>query len=443
MPNLTLKICPLTQPGGTVSRRTPYLRQRGPVPIDALPAGLTTWMPSFVAAELHPEMIENWVNRTSRAILDELPELARQPDLVKVLNESVHEHWLGFLAAFTQPDFPFHLVDGGVQLAREIAAHQLPVETLIKVYRAAQQESWTYVTGVVNAIPDDDVDQAGLLIYFWSRASAWIDESIGASIDIFQTERTRRLQGVSAQRYEIVKDLLGGHVADPRRVSAALGGYPLSVLHTALILETDDAQTVADLDKVGRDVARVLGGSRPLVVHPGGRQLWIWLGTRDHPDLSDLGQFEEALQTRRARLYVGIPAQGPDGFVSSHRDAERALHIAEQGSAWGTIMRYDEVEVVALLGCSPEVDRFVARTLGVLGADDDATERLRETVSAFLRHGGNVEDAAVELCVHRNTVRYRLGKAEELLSRPVARAGDELRLAIRHHELFHRADRRP
>ena len=405
---------------------------------DDIPAGLTAWLPGFVADELRPDMIDDWVRRTSASILDELPELAASPDLVGVLYEAVRAQWLAFLAAFTQPNFQFHLVEGGVKLARELAAHQLPLEVLIKVYRAAQQESWTYVTGVVRAIPSQDIDHAAVLIHFWSRASSWIDQSIGASIDIYQTERTRRLQGASAQRYEVVKALLNGESAESRRVAAALGGYALSAVHTAVIIETTDADVVGDLDKVAHDVARVLGGRRPLVVHPGGRQLWAWLGTRAAPDLDALAQVSTGLTTLKARLFCGAPADGPDGFVSSHRDAERARRLAEQGGAWGTVMRYDEVEVVALLGCSPDVDRFVERTLGALGANDEPTERLRATVSSFLRHGGNVEDAATELCVHRNTVRYRLGRAEEVLGRPIARAGDELLLAIRHRQLFHR-----
>ena len=193
---------------------------------DDIPAGLTAWLPGFVADELRPDMIDDWVRRTSASILDELPELAASPDLVGVLYEAVRAQWLAFLAAFTQPNFQFHLVEGGVKLARELAAHQLPLEVLIKVYRAAQQESWTYVTGVVRAIPSQDIDHAAVLIHFWSRASSWIDQSIGASIDIYQTERTRRLQGASAQRYEVVKALLNGESAESRRVAASRRRMP-------------------------------------------------------------------------------------------------------------------------------------------------------------------------------------------------------------------------
>ena len=408
--------------------------------IDALPAELAAWLPAFVADELRPEMIDGWVTRTSSAIRRELPELASEPGFVALLDDAVKEHWLAFLAAFVQPDFQAHLPRAGSRMAREVAGRQLPLELLIKLYRAAQQESWRYVTGVVNALPTDQIDHAALLIFFWGRASSWIDAAITDSTEIFHAESSRHTKGVAAQRYEVVKALLAGESTDGRRTSAALGGYPMSVKHTALILETADAYAIDGLEKVVHDVARRIGGSSPLVVHPGGRQLWAWIGTRDQPDLDGLDDLTPNLVSIRAAMYAGAPTPGQEGFVSSHEDARRTLQIVARGGTSTPVLRYDQVELLALLGCSPEVDRFVDRVLGPLGSSDEPTARIRETVLAFLSHGGNVEDAAEELCVHRNTIRYRLGRAEDLLDRPVAKTGDELRLAIQHRELFHSPD---
>lgn len=401
------------------------------------PAGLTAWLSGFLADELRSEKIEEWVTRTSAAIRAEIPELEQSPRLADTLDDAIREHWLAFLAALTQPGVNFKLVEAGVRIAQDVAAHQLPIEVMIKIYRVAQQESWRYVTGVVNAIPAQDVDQAGILIYFWTKASHWIDESIGASTALYQDERTRRMQGASAQRYELVLELLQGPPADLQRMSAELGGYPLSGMHTALIFETTDAATVGDLDKLAQEVAKDLGASRPLTVHPGGRQLWAWLAHRDEPDLTKLQRAAARLRAIDAYVVAGTPRPGPLGFAISHRDARRALDVATRGGPWAPVMRYDEVELIALLGCDENVDRFAQRVLGGLAAPDDATARVRETVSAFLRNGSNVEAAAADLFVHRNTVRYRLRNAEAILGRPIAQAADNLLLAIRHQELFH------
>lgn len=403
----------------------------------AIPAGLTEWLPTFVADERRPEMVRRWVDRTRDAILDQVPALAADPDLAGVLDQAVHEHWVGFLDAFSRQDQQFRLVDGAATLAREVATHNLPLEAIITVYRAAQQESWDYVTGVVESLPVTDLDATEVLIYFWGRAGAWIDGSIGASIEVYQAERGRRLAGASAQRFETVADILEGHATDARSASAALGGYPISVIHAAYVLETDRPELVADLEKLIHEVARLTSGSTPLVVSPGGRVIWAWIAHPSAPDLSDLDQFEAQLTRSSARMFVGIPAGGLDGFISSHQEAVGTRRIATSGSPWSLVMRYEEVALVAMLGCSEQVDRFVDRTLGELADDGEPTQRIRETVAAFLRHGGKVEAAASELVVHRNTVRYRVGRAEEILGRPVARGGDELLIAIRHRDMFH------
>jgi DNA-binding PucR family transcriptional regulator len=91
-----------------------------------------------------------------------------------------------------------------------------------------------------------------------------------------------------------------------------------------------------------------------------------------------------------------------------------------------------------LLGCSPEVDRFMARRLGPLAGEEEGIQRIRETLAAYLDSGGSAEEAARTLVVHRNTIRYRLGQAEEMLGQPITRISPQLAVALRHHQLFHR-----
>jgi DNA-binding PucR family transcriptional regulator len=64
--------------------------------------------------------------------------------------------------------------------------------------------------------------------------------------------------------------------------------------------------------------------------------------------------------------------------------------------------------------------------LGVLARDDADSARLRETVWAHLAAGSNVTAAAEALHLHRNTVQYRLAKAERVRGRAIG----EDRLAV-------------
>jgi hypothetical protein len=62
---------------------------------------------------------------------------------------------------------------------------------------------------------------------------------------------------------------------------------------------------------------------------------------------------------------------------------------------------------------------WVQRMLGELARDDERIALLRHTVQVLLEANGSYTEAAARMHVHKNTVLYRLRKAEELLGRPV------------------------
>ncbi|HWJ10098.1 MAG TPA: helix-turn-helix domain-containing protein [Nocardioides sp.] len=423
---------------------------------DAVPDGIEPWLLAYVTEQAQPAQVDAWVARVHDAILAEMPDARTVDGVEELLRTTVREHWVAFLADFARPAQHFHLVDAAQRLSALVADLQLPLEVLIQFYRVGQQEVWAYVSELIKDLPPSDFDRADLLMYFWNRAGVWLDRSISASIEVYQAARSRVLAGAAAQRYEAVRAVLAGDLTDPREASSALGGYPISVHHTAFVLSVDDAERVGALEALAGDLVRAVGGANPLVVKPGGRQLWLWVGTRDPLDLGSLdalraGGAHHAADVSSASgasgaragacacVGVGTSTLGTAGFVASHREALGALRVAAPGdTTWLT--RYDEVELPVLLGCSPEVDRFMARQLGPLVGDaDEAMARIRETLAAFLGSGGSAEEAARALVVHRNTIRYRLGQAEELLGRPIAKISPDLSLALRHHELFHRA----
>src|SRR4029077_4311622 len=54
-----------------------------------------------------------------------------------------------------------------------------------------------------------------------------------------------------------------------------------------------------------------------------------------------------------------------------------------------------------------------------LADEDDQHSVLRDTLRVFLQEGGGFKDTAERLTLHKNTVQYRVRKAEESLGRPV------------------------
>jgi DNA-binding PucR family transcriptional regulator len=127
----------------------------------------------------------------------------------------------------------------------------------------------------------------------------------------------------------------------------------------------------------------------------------------------------------------GRPAEGLAGFRSSHAEALQAARIASL--AGGTaVTSYTKVELVSLLADDlPRARAFVTGQLGALASTAEPSQRLRETVLAFLASGGSATRVAKELYVHQNTVAYRVKRAEEMLGRKVTENPIELTCALK------------
>ena len=76
------------------------------------------------------------------------------------------------------------------------------------------------------------------------------------------------------------------------------------------------------------------------------------------------------------------------------------------------------------------VRAWVLSTLAGLATDDDYHARLRDTLLVFLQSGGSYKATAQRLTLHKNTVQYRIRKAQESLGRPVGGNRQDVELAL-------------
>ncbi|MGA8846613.1 MAG: helix-turn-helix domain-containing protein [Nocardioides sp.] len=402
-------------------------------------AWVRQWVKDFVSVEEQVPQVEAWVARTAASIMSAIPELASRHDLVGEIDRGIREHWIAFLRELDRAEMHFELVPSAQRIAHQAAETSLPLETLGRVYRVAQRSTWSYVTSLMSDVHGSETDRTELIIFLWERAAQWIDSSVDESVRIYQDARQRNEIGTNALRYEVVSQLLQGDLSDAARASADLGGYAIRSFNTALILSSQEHYDYAidALEEIGRDLARQVQAKHPLVVRPGGRRVWVWLATQHEPAAplrSDLvGSLDE-----RARIAVGPSRRGISGFVESHHLAQRVAEVTS-GHGHG-VLNFRELELVVLLGCSRDVDMFVRRTLGNLADPSAHAQRLRDTVTSFIRQGTSIDAAAQELVVHRNTVRYRLQQATKLLRDDLIPSSPEVSLALRHFEVCHHSD---
>lgn len=159
-------------------------------------------------------------------------------------------------------------------------------------------------------------------------------------------------------------------------------------------------------------------------------EVWAWLvpGPQMTAELVAAKLRERSLALHVA---VGGLTHGTEGFRTSHQDARRiqAAVMRSQRSA-PTVTTYEESALVALLTTDAEgAAEYVRRQLGPLAGTGDTRRQLRETLRVFLRtrsYAGTAE----HLAIHRNTVLYRVQRAEQLLGRPVLEHSSELSDAL-------------
>lgn len=127
---------------------------------------------------------------------------------------------------------------------------------------------------------------------------------------------------------------------------------------------------------------------------------------------------------------VGGPRDDPEEAWESWREALLALRVAEHVRRHAPVARWPELGVYRLLV------RLSPRELADLAAESAALTgpasggELARTVETYLDHGGHVQRTAAALGVHRQTLYYRLGKAEQLTGLDLADGENRLLLHL-------------
>lgn len=113
----------------------------------------------------------------------------------------------------------------------------------------------------------------------------------------------------------------------------------------------------------------------------------------------------------------GRPAVGATGVASSYRDARVALGVARR-LGLDRPCGYPELRVYAALSeltSSRQAMSFAQEVLEPLRSRDESGDSLEKVVLAYIDAGGNVNAAARQLHLHRNTMFYKLERVSRLL----------------------------
>jgi DNA-binding PucR family transcriptional regulator len=369
-------------------------------------------------------------------IVREIPQLGRDQRIQAVLQASVAEN-IATLLHILQHNIDLekvHAPSAAEEYARRLAQRGAPIAALLRAYRigSARFVDWCLQELGRRTHEAATISAAGLRIT--GITNAYIDLVSEEIVSAYEAEKENWLRNQSVARAARVRTLLRNEQVDVAASEAVLG-YRLRQHHVGVVTwmaEAAGGDALAALERATGEVAAEAGcDERPMFVPQDEFGAWAWLplgSRRDFvpPALPDIN----AGGGGRIQFAFGEPAVGVAGFRRTHQQALSAQAVAlSAGPAAPPVTSFADVAPLALMSGSLELLRaWVVETLGPLADDDDHNARLRDTLRVFLQENGSYKATAERLVLHKNTVQYRVRKAEEILRHPVVQ--DRLRTEL-------------
>lgn len=230
---------------------------------------------------------------------------------------------------------------------------------------------------------------------------------------------------------ELVDDLLAGTDATSAYARSEAVGHDLHRSHYVVVVEWSNR--TAD-DSFARTVGRAASavGMRSLVTQ---RSDHVVLVSDDRPHARAL---HEALAretgTPSGTIGVSAPSDSVPDIPHRYQEAQRALEVRlNSRERYGTTF-FDELGLYRILGPGAdhqELEMFVHEWLGqLIDYDSRHHAAMVETLSRYFDCGGNYDEAAASLAIHRSTLRYRLQRIREISGNDLANVEDRLNLQV-------------
>jgi DNA-binding PucR family transcriptional regulator len=391
-----------------------------------------------VAGALAPHTAELSVD-IYQLIVRDIPQLRGDHRILALLEASVAENVATLL----------HILQHGIDLdnvhapaaaeeyARRLAQRGIPMAALLRAYRigSTRFQHWCLQELAQQTHDATIVSAAGLGIA--ETTAAYIDRVSEQLVAAYETEKEHWLRNLSAARAARVRTLLQGDQVDVD-ASEAMLGYRLRQHHVGVVGWLDDPEpggrTLAQLEQATMELAgQAQCEGRPIFVPQDESCAWAWLplGARDSCAVPTMRGGATGADPG-TRFAFGAPGAGLAGFRRTHRQALGAQAVAlAAGPSGQRLTSFAEVAPLALMASSVELlQAWVHETLGPLATDDDHHARLRDTLRVFLQESGSFKATAERLILHKNSVQYRVRKAEDALGHPVGERRLQVELAL-------------
>lgn len=314
----------------------------------------------------------------------------------------------------------------------DVIPRRVPLEKILKGFRAGNDElAAAYLNACRRLVPPDQ--QAEQLAVVYTILFEFANSFHATISDVYLAEERRWLASANTRRDQLVLSILAGEETSTETASRVLAYDLASSSHVGMVFrrDTDASPDTAPLREVAASLLRGLGAPARLMVAVDRTEIWAWVSgtSQDALDASSFSAPPDVLVT------LGRRHSGPDGFRATHAEAQAAARVAELNTTavrGGRVVDFHDVRLVALLTTeTADALSFMHDELGRLGGTGETPRVLRETLRAYLTSNCRPQDAARALFVAKNTVIYRVKRAEELLGHDIRTRQLELSVALR------------
>jgi DNA-binding PucR family transcriptional regulator len=230
---------------------------------------------------------------------------------------------------------------------------------------------------------------------------------------------------------ELVDDLLAGTDEASAYARSEAVGHDLHRSHYIVVVQWPNR--TAD-DSFAQTVGRVASGvgMRSLLTR---RSDHVVLVADDRPHARALYEaLARETGTRSGTIGVSAPCDSLDDIPRHYEEAQRAMEVRRHSrERYGTTF-FDELGLYRILGPGNdyrELETFVQEWLGqLIDYDSRHHTAMVETLSRYFDCGGNYDETAESLAIHRSTLRYRLQRIRDISGNDLANVEDRLNLQV-------------
>jgi hypothetical protein len=356
---------------------------------------------------------------------------------------------LGLLAASTDENVVavLHALEHGIdartleappaaiEYARRLAQRGVPVSALLRAYRLGLAAFVEHMLAEIAAAGADPAVTSAAGITMIRVSHGYVDHVSERVVSAYEAEREAWARHHWTVRAGRITALLEGTLEEVRGAETRLG-YRLAGIHVAAFvwLEgrlVDRGEEPVRLERLVTAAATALGTAHLFL--PADEAVGrAWFTVPEGMTAAAVGAALLEAGGEATRVTLGNPGLGLGGFRRSNRQAQQTRRVSlAAGAHAARAVSFAEVGVVALLCEDLDAARtWVSDTLGPLADDDENAARLRETARVFLAMGSSHTAAGELLATHKNTVQYRVQKAEQLRGRPFREERSDVEVAL-------------